>query len=194
MSFFEKLGEVAKTVTEKANDSIEINKLNSDISIAKTNIQGFHRRLGEYYWSRFVVGERLDDEAMAICDEIVGTQDKIRELEKQIAQIHVEREEERQGREEAKRIAKEETRLAEEEARLAEEEARLAEQEIRLAEHKAKLAMDKFRGDAAQENTAEGCEAKGLLDEKTGMEKYCGNCGGALGGQRFCTFCGQPAE
>ena len=39
MAFFDKLNEMAKTVSEKANDSLETNKLISEINITKGNIQ-----------------------------------------------------------------------------------------------------------------------------------------------------------
>lgn len=102
MAFLDKLGEVAKNVSEKANDSFETNRLTGDIALQKGNIQVYQRELGEYYWAKFAVGEQLDSEAMLICDKIVAAQDKIRELEAQIAQIKVDREAERAERKEAK--------------------------------------------------------------------------------------------
>ncbi|MBR3910153.1 MAG: hypothetical protein IKJ54_02510, partial [Anaerotignum sp.] len=90
MAFFDKLGEMAKNVSEKASDSLETNKLISEINLTKGNIQALQRELGEYYWAKFAVGEKLDDEAMLICDKIVLAQDKIKVLEGQISQIKAE--------------------------------------------------------------------------------------------------------
>ena len=97
MAFFDRLNEMAKTVSEKTNDSLEINKLIGEINLTKGNIQSFQRELGEHFWAKFVTGEQFDDEAMMICDKIVAAQDKIHGMEAQIAQIKAEGEEERQN-------------------------------------------------------------------------------------------------
>lgn len=116
MAFLDKLGEVAKNVSEKANDSFETNRLTGDIALQKGNIQVYQRELGEYYWAKFAVGEQLDSEAMLICDKIVAAQDKIRELEAQIAQIKVDREAERAERKAAKATEEEAAQTTPEEA------------------------------------------------------------------------------
>mgnify|MGYP006917985695 CR=1 FL=1 len=74
------LKEMAKTVSEKTNDSLEINKLIGEINLTKGNIQSFQRELGEHFWAKFVTGEQFDDEAMMICDKIVAAQDKIHRM------------------------------------------------------------------------------------------------------------------
>ena len=38
MAFLDKLGELARTAADKANDGLEINRINSDIVIQKGNI------------------------------------------------------------------------------------------------------------------------------------------------------------
>lgn len=92
MDFFDKLGEAARNLTEKAGDGLEANRLNGEIAIEKGNIQCFQRELGEHYWAKFVVGEKLDEEAMLICDKVVVSQDHIRQLEIDIEKIKKERE------------------------------------------------------------------------------------------------------
>ncbi|WMI81399.1 hypothetical protein [Anaerotignum sp. MB30-C6] len=92
MDFFERIGEVAKNLTEKAGDSLEINRLTGEISLEKGNIQCYQRELGQYFWAKFAVGEKLDDEAMLICDKIVVSQDRMRQLELEIENIKKERE------------------------------------------------------------------------------------------------------
>lgn len=51
MAFFDRLNEMAKTVSEKTNDSLEINKLIGEINLTKGNIQSFQRELGEHFWA-----------------------------------------------------------------------------------------------------------------------------------------------
>lgn len=149
MAFFDKLGEMAKSVSEKASDSIETNKLVSEINLTKGNIQSFQRELGEFYWAKFAVGEQLEEEAMLICDKIVAAQDKIRELEAQIDQIK-----------------------AEGEARKAEREAEKAEKKAAEKAAEAELAAEKAGMEKAPIPVCAGCGA--VLAEGT---KFCGECG-----------------
>ncbi|MBQ7758201.1 hypothetical protein [Anaerotignum sp.] len=153
MAFFDKLNEMAKTVSEKANDSLETNKLISEINITKGNIQGFQRELGEYYWSKFAVGEQLDEEAMLICDKIVVAQDKIREYEAQIDQIK-----------------------AESEARKAEREAEKAERKAAEKAAEAEQAAEKAGIEKDPVPVCADCGA--VLAEG---QKFCGSCGKPVG-------------
>lgn len=109
MAFLDKLGEVAKNMTEKAGDSLEINRLNGEISIEKGNIQCYHRELGEYYWSKYAVGVKLDEEAMLICDKVIVSQERIRALGEEIEQVKKNREAAVAERTEAKQRAEETT-------------------------------------------------------------------------------------
>lgn len=104
MAFLDKLGELARTAADKANDGLEINRINSDIVIQKGNINEYQRELGMYYWARFVMGDQLDEEATAICDKIVKAQDRIKELEAEIEQVKADREAEKAERAEQKRL------------------------------------------------------------------------------------------
>lgn len=149
MAFFDKLGEMAKNVSEKASDSLETNKLISEINITKGNIQAYQRELGEFFWAKFAVGEKLDEEAMLICDKIVVAQDKIRELEAQIDQIK-----------------------AESEARKAERAAEKAEKKAAEKAEEAEQAAEKAGFEKPAVPTCAGCGAE--LAE--GM-KFCGQCG-----------------
>lgn len=104
MAFLDKLGELARTAADKANDGLEINRINSDIVIQKGNINEYQRELGMYYWARFVMRDQLDEEATAICDKIVKAQDRIKELEAEIEQVKADREAEKAERAEQKRL------------------------------------------------------------------------------------------
>ena len=50
MAFFEKVNDFAKSTADKANDSIEISKLNSRIANEQSQMRDFARELGEVYW------------------------------------------------------------------------------------------------------------------------------------------------
>ena len=147
MAFFDKIGEMTKIVSEKANDSLETNKLISEINLTKGNIQALQRELGEYYWAKFAVGEKLDDEAMLICDKIVLAHDKIKVLEGQIGQIK-----------------------AEGEARKAEREAEKAER--KAAEKVAEAEKAAEKAGIERDPVCAGCGA--ALAEGV---KFCSECG-----------------
>ena len=153
MAFFDKLGEMTKIVSEKANDSLATNNLIAEINLTKGNIQALQRELGEHYWAKFAVGEKLDDEAMFICDKIVLAHDKIKLLENQIEQIKAEGE----ARKAERAAAKAEQKAA--------EEAEKAAEKVEEAEKAAEKA-------GIERPVCAGCGA-----DLTEGVKFCGQCG-----------------
>ena len=141
MANLDKLNEMAKSVSERVDESLELNNLISEINLTKGNIDVYKREIGEYYWAKFAVGEKLDDEPMLTCDKIVVAQEKIRELEAKIAQIKEEREAEKAERK-AERDAAKAERKAERAAAKAE---RKAEKEAERAAAKAEARQPNKR-------------------------------------------------
>lgn len=175
MASLDKLGEMAKNVSEMANESLELNKLISEINLTKGNIEVYKREIGEYYWAKFAVGEKLDDEPMLTCDKIVVAQDKIRALEAQITQIKEERE--------------------------AEKAERKAEREAEKAERKAMRAAEKAERKAARavEEAAAKAEADFYAEEEIDEDEapiaVCAECGAIVEeGQEVCDSCKQAKE
>lgn len=160
MAFFDKLSEVAKNVTERAADGLETNRLTGDVALEKGNIQCYQRELGEFYWAKFALGEKLDDEAMLICDKIVVAQERIRSLEAQIEQIKAERE--------AEKAEKKAEKAAAEAAAKAEAAARAMEN-----------AGLERSGELPEGETAQPvCPDCGA--EAVPGQKFCGECGKRL--------------
>ena len=70
MDFFDKLSDVAKNVTNKTNDIIEVTKLNSKIAAEEGSINKLLMRLGEECWAEFSSGVKLSPAMTEICDAI----------------------------------------------------------------------------------------------------------------------------
>jgi len=70
MSLFDKMNLMAKNVTEKATDAIEITKLNTKIGEENKNIIENQRKIGEIIWSKFEIGEGIPPEVTALCETI----------------------------------------------------------------------------------------------------------------------------
>lgn len=149
MAFLDKLGEMARSMSDLASDSLETNELISQINLTKGNIQVYQRELGEVYWAKFSVGEQLDEEAMLICDRIVAAQDKIRELEGKIEQIKAEREAEKAERKAAKAVEE--------------------------AAQKAAAAAAFSAGSPEEEKPIPVCASCGAVLAEG--QKFCGSCG-----------------
>lgn len=142
MAILEKLGDFAKNVSDLAEDSLEMSRLNSQINSFKNDIEKSRSELADFYWSKFVTGEQLDEEAMLICEKIVSFQDAVRTLQRQVEQVKEDREAEKAERKAAK--------AAEKAAREAEEKAARE-----AAEKAAKEAEEQAAKEAAQAEVIE---------------------------------------
>lgn len=123
MAILEKLGDFAKNVSDLAEDSLEMSRLNSQINSFKSDIEKSRSELADFYWSKFVTGEQLDEEAMFICEKIVSFQDAVRTLQRQVEQVKEDREAEKAERKAAKAAEKAAREAEEKAAREAEEQA-----------------------------------------------------------------------
>ena len=85
-------GELAKNVADKTNDLLETGKLNSQISSANTSINELKTRLGDHYWTLFLQGEQLDDDAVVLCTTIKEYTEEIESLRAQLAEMKAKRE------------------------------------------------------------------------------------------------------
>lgn len=142
MAILEKLGDFAKNVSDLAEDSLEMSRLNSQINSFKNDIEKSRSELADFYWSKFVTGEQLDEEAMLICEKIVSFQDAVRTLQRQVEQVKEDREAEKAERKAAK--------AAEKAAREAEEQAARE-----AAQQAAKEAEEQAAKEAAQAEVIE---------------------------------------
>lgn len=91
MELFNKIGEIAKQTAEKANDALEVSKLNAKIRAERRNIEGLKIELGNILWTKYSQGQELDDEAKSICQSIKECMDAIDALNDAIGTIRQER-------------------------------------------------------------------------------------------------------
>ncbi len=89
MAFFEKVNDFAKSTADKANDSIEISKLNSKIANEQSQMRDFARELGEVYW-QLISAKTVAPapEAEEICKKLELAAANIAGFEAEIAAIH----------------------------------------------------------------------------------------------------------
>lgn len=89
--FFEdlgkRLGETAETVTSRAGDAIEIQRLKSQIrGLARENAVDL-MELGRAVYNKYKAGEKVEEQAHGLCDAIRDREESIRGYEKKIAGI-----------------------------------------------------------------------------------------------------------
>ena len=81
MGFFDQLGDVAKNlgaaagdlakqVSDKTNDALEISKLNTKISAENAEIEKEKKKLSDALFERFARGEEVPEEVKEFCDNI----------------------------------------------------------------------------------------------------------------------------
>lgn len=89
--FFEdlgkRLGETAETVTSKAGDAIEIQRIKGQIrGLARGNAVDL-MELGRTIYDRYKAGEEIEESAKALCDAVKDRETAIEDYEKKIARI-----------------------------------------------------------------------------------------------------------
>jgi len=87
MAFLDKLSSVAKDMTEKAGDVVEITKLKSKVSKEKSAIDEVLQKIGGYYLDKFTAGEEMDEAVAVMCKEIAERNKTIEDLMDQIAAV-----------------------------------------------------------------------------------------------------------
>jgi len=87
MAILSKLSDMAKNIGDKANMAIETQKLNSKISAEKNAIDDVYIKIGEYYYQQYKSGNKLPEEAAALCVEIDGHNKTIDETKAEIERL-----------------------------------------------------------------------------------------------------------
>lgn len=87
MSIFDKMNSMAKNVTEKATDAIELTRLNTKIGEENKNIMELQKKIGEIIWGRFENGEVLQPEITELCETIKKSKGNIESIVKEIQNL-----------------------------------------------------------------------------------------------------------
>ena len=89
--FLNEEGKVAKDTASKAadraGDIVEIGKLKSKISTAKSEVTAIEKKIGKYYYDQYTEGVAVDAAVGAMCEEIKMQLDLIEELEKKVQEV-----------------------------------------------------------------------------------------------------------
>ena len=90
-TFFEdlgkRLGETAETVTNKAGEAMEIQKLKSQIRTLERGNEEDLIELGRIMYAKFEDGESLGEEASGLCEAIQSREESIAEYQQKISDV-----------------------------------------------------------------------------------------------------------
>ena len=90
-SFFEdlgrKIGETAETVTNKAGEAVEVQRLRNQIRALERGNERDYAELGKMVYNHYKDGEVVDSEAIGICDAIQNREESIGKYEQQISDV-----------------------------------------------------------------------------------------------------------
>ena len=81
----EKTEELTKTLGEKAEAALEIQRLNSQVNKERSKISDTHKKIGEILWAKFEAGEEIPEEFKEHCTAISEALTKIDEHKVAIA-------------------------------------------------------------------------------------------------------------
>ena len=83
----QRLSEAATDLSKKTEDTIEVQKIKSDVrSLKRANDRDF-RDIGLSIYERYVKGEKIDENFQDICSEIAKRDEDIEEKEQEIVKI-----------------------------------------------------------------------------------------------------------
>ena len=87
MAFLDKLTDAAATLTDKANDAVEITKIKTKINGEKKDIELELAKLGRIYYEKAKAGTELAPEEMEIVSRVNAHYDLLADLEKELTEI-----------------------------------------------------------------------------------------------------------
>jgi len=95
MAFFDKLGEITKSIGDKTTDAIETGKLNNKINSEKAAAGEDFKKIGEYYYGKYMEGAEVAPEVVEFCNSAKAHFDAAAEAQAEIERIKAENEAEK---------------------------------------------------------------------------------------------------
>lgn len=87
-TFFEdlgkRLGETAETVTTKAGEAVEIQKLKNQVRVLERDMEEDLAEIGRMVYEQFKAGDDVDEEAAAYCEAVKSREESIAEYQQRI--------------------------------------------------------------------------------------------------------------
>lgn len=87
MAFLNKLNDLAKNIGDKTSDAIETTKLNSRINSERNAAGEELKKIGQYYYDRFIAGGETEPEVLAFCQAAKAHYDAAAEAQTEIERI-----------------------------------------------------------------------------------------------------------
>lgn len=85
--FSKKLGETADTVSAKANEVVEIQKIKNQIRTMERNNDEDYIELGKMIYDKFKAGEEVAEEEKGFCEAIQSREESIAEYMKKLVEL-----------------------------------------------------------------------------------------------------------
>lgn len=82
-----KIADVASDVTKATGDTLEIQKLKSDIRTLKRGNERDYMDMGKYIYEKFQKNEVVDTELISLCEAVEKREEEAEKLEKEITRI-----------------------------------------------------------------------------------------------------------
>ena len=70
MAFFDKLNDIARTVSDMTSEALETTKMSSKINSEKSSVSELQKKIGEYYYNKYAEGQSVDEEILPLFTEI----------------------------------------------------------------------------------------------------------------------------
>ena len=78
MAILNKLGSIARNVSGRTGNMLEVSKLNALIRNSEDDIEELKQQLGEYFYGKYAAGVILDGDATEICKKIQAAYTEIK--------------------------------------------------------------------------------------------------------------------
>ncbi|MGC4019052.1 MAG: hypothetical protein QM793_07380 [Muricomes sp.] len=82
-----KIGETAETVTNKAGEAVEVQRLKNQIRALERDNEDDYVDLGKMVYARYKDGEVVDSESIGVCEAIQNREESIEKYEQQISKV-----------------------------------------------------------------------------------------------------------